>query len=77
MPLAAPDTPHTEAVQHALTVFSDSSYAADLLFLEAWEIEPVPGAGAARRVAQIRRANPALADAIRRELGARPLSRAG
>lgn len=69
MPPAAP--PRTEAVQRALPQVSDRSHAADLLYLEAWERNPVPGAAAARRVAQIRRANPALADAIRRELGRR------
>ncbi len=63
--------PHTEAVQRALAQVSDRGHAADLLYLEAWEINPVPGAAAARRVAQLRRANPALADAIRRELGRR------
>ena len=47
----------------------DEAYAEDLLFLEAWERAPVPGAGTALRVAQIRRANPELAEAIRRELG--------
>ena len=64
--------PRTEAVQRALAGIVDSTYAADLLFLEAWERDPVPGAGAARRVAQIRRANPALAEAIRREVHVRP-----
>lgn len=66
------DLPRTEAVQRALAGVADTSYAADLLFLEAWERDPVPGAGAARRVLQIRRANPLLADAIRRELSGSP-----
>lgn len=66
------DPPRTEAVQRALAGGVDGAYAADLLFLEAWERDPVPGAGAARRVAQIRRANPALAEAIRREVNGRP-----
>lgn len=66
---AAP--PRTEAVQRALAQVSDRGHVADLLYLEAWERDPVPGAAAARRVAQIRRANPVLADAIRRELGRR------
>jgi hypothetical protein len=43
--------------------------ADDLLFLERWEICPLPGSASALRVSQIRRANPELATAIRRELG--------
>ncbi len=66
-----PAPPHTEAVQRALAQVSDRGHAADLLYLEAWERDPVPGAAAARRIAQLRRANPALANAIRRELGRR------
>ena len=58
----------TRAVQEALERLADQAYVEDLLFLEAWESEPVPGAGAALRVAQIRRANPELAERIRREL---------
>jgi hypothetical protein len=38
------------------------------LFLERWEICPLPGSAAALRVSQIRRANPELAAAIRSEL---------
>ena len=45
--------------------------AAELLFLEAWEAAPTPGLGTALRVGQIRRANPALAAAIRAELATR------
>lgn len=59
----------TRAVQEALERLGDEAYAEDLLFLEAWERAPVPGVGAALRVTQIRRANPELAEAIRRELG--------
>ena len=62
------DIPRTEALQRALAGVADVSYAADL-----WERDPVPGAGAARRVLQIRRANPVLAEAIRREVNARPV----
>lgn len=40
----------------------------DLLYLEAWEMAPEPGAGPALRIHQIRRANPELAAAIRQEL---------
>jgi hypothetical protein len=42
---------------------------ADLLFLEQWELRPSPGAAAALRVIQLRRANPDLAAEIRAELG--------
>lgn len=59
--------PRTEALRRALRECAAAS-AADLLFLEAWEAEPVPGAGAALRVGQIRRANPTLAAEIRDEL---------
>ena len=62
--------PRTEALRRALAACGESS-AADLAFLEAWEADPVPGLGAALRVAQIRRANPALAAAIRAELEVR------
>ena len=61
--------PRTEALRQALAGCSEAC-AADLAFLEAWEADPRPGPGPALRVAQIRRANPALAAAIRAELGA-------
>ncbi len=59
----------TRALRKALGKVSDQSSADDLLFLEAWEREPQWGAGFALRVAQIRRANPKLAAAIRAEIG--------
>lgn len=68
-PAALARLARTRAVQEALEQQADQAYVEDLLFLEAWESEPVPGAGAALRVAQIRRANPELAERIRRELG--------
>ena len=50
--------------------------AADLLYLERWEINPLPGAAAALRVLQLRRANPELAAEIRAEIAqARSLAR--
>ena len=66
-------SPRTSAAQRALSVFGDSQAAsellrADLWFLENWESNPAPGTAAALRVGQIRRANPQLADEIRREL---------
>jgi hypothetical protein len=60
--------PRTEAVRRALRTFSDERSAWDLLFLEAWEMEPAPGAAAALRVGQIRRANPELAAEVRAEI---------
>ena len=62
--------PRTDALRHALTVCGEAC-ADDLAFLEAWEADPMPGPGAALRVAQIRRANPALAAEIRAELATR------
>ena len=64
--MSACAAPTTAAVRQALGRCPDG--AADLLFLEAWEREPSPGAGVALRVSQIRRANPELAAAIRAEL---------
>jgi hypothetical protein len=58
----------TEALRRVLPQVRDDMSAADLLFLERWEMYPLPGAAAALRVAQIRRANPQLAAAIRAEV---------
>jgi hypothetical protein len=44
---------------------------ADLLFLEAWEIQPSSHVGSALRASQIRRANPGLAEEISDELRSR------
>ncbi len=65
--------PRTSAAQRVLASFSDSNAAsellsADLWFLENWESNPAPGTVAALRVGQIKRANPQLAEEIRREL---------
>jgi hypothetical protein len=60
--------PLTGAVRRALAVARDQATLADLLFLERWELAPIPGAAAALRVSQIRRANPELAAAVRAEL---------
>ena len=68
-PLAS-ERPLTRAVERALTSVHDMSSASDLLFLERWELMPLPGAAAARRVGQLRRANPLLAAEIRAELAA-------
>ena len=63
--------PRTAAVRHALERVRGDSAVADLLFLEAWEASPTPEVGAVLRIAQIRRANPELAEAVRGELAAR------
>ena len=65
--------PRTSAAQRALSDFGESHAAcallrADLWFLENWESNPAPGTAAALRVGQIRRANPKLAEEIRREV---------
>jgi hypothetical protein len=67
--------PCTTALRRALDDTNDPRSTDDLLFLERWEMYPIPGAAFALRVAQIRRANPALAAEIRAELKrGRPLT---
>ncbi len=60
--------PLSTTVRSLLAHPCDERLVSDLLFLERWEICPVPGSAAALRVSQIRRANPELAAAIRGEL---------
>lgn len=60
--------PRTAAVRRALERVHGDAAIADLMFLEAWEASPTPEVAAVLRVAQIRRANPELADAVRGEL---------
>lgn len=75
VPAAALAAVRTTAVRRALSGERDSSRLADLVFLELWERAPVPGAAAALRVYQIRRANPELAAEIRAEVTrGRPLT---
>lgn len=62
-----PPFPQTQVVR--LAIAEDSRTAADLLFLEQWEMAPHNDVGAVLRVAQIRRANPGLAAEVRAELG--------
>jgi len=64
--------PRTAALERALLNVFDVKSAADLIFLEQWEISPVHGPAAARRISQLRRANPELAAAIRLELSSPP-----
>ena len=58
----------TEAVRRAVADSRDHRTVADLLFLERWEMAPIPGPAAALRAAQIRRANPTLAAQLRAEV---------
>ena len=72
-----PPTARTNALQRVLSDLRDDAASADLLFLEQWELQPMPGAAAALRVVQIRRANPVLAAEIRAEISrGRPLTAA-
>lgn len=69
--------PRTEALRRALLETKERAKVDDLLFLEAWEADPSPGAGPALRIGQIRRANRELAAEIRAELDRRrPLTEA-
>ncbi len=61
--------PVTNALREALSQTLDQRCAEDLIYLESWEREPMPGVAAALRILQLRRANPHLAAAIRAELG--------
>jgi len=67
--------PRTAAIRLALERVRGDAAIADLMFLEAWEASPTPEVSAVLRVAQIRRANRALADAVRGELAERKHSR--
>lgn len=70
MPQTVPQQlPRTEALRRVLRQAGDARVAADLLFLEAWEALAPTDVAATLRAAQIRRANPELAAAIRAELG--------
>jgi len=60
--------PCTHALRRHLSAITNERAIRDLLYLEAWEINPQPGAGSALRINQLRRANPELAAEIRAEL---------
>jgi hypothetical protein len=60
--------PCTAALRRALAAVHGPAIASDLLFLEAWEMDPTPDISAIFRVRQIRRANPGLAAEIRAKL---------
>jgi hypothetical protein len=61
-------TIRTEALRRALLSVRDEMSAADLKFLERWELSAMPGAAAALRASQLRRANPKLLAEIQAEL---------
>jgi hypothetical protein len=63
--------PRTSAVRELMALRNDPALLADLLFLERWEASPAPGAGSVLRAAQIRRALPDVAAAIRAEIAVR------
>jgi len=65
---AYPNTPVTAALRSVLGNERDERVVADLMYLERWEMAPMPGIASALRVSQIRRANPELAAAVRAEL---------
>jgi hypothetical protein len=67
--------PFTLAVRQALQNVNNSRIEEDLLFLEAWEIQPSANLGVTLKASQIRRANPDLAAAIDAELKANPIRR--
>lgn len=60
--------PRTQAVRRALQHLQNDKAAADLLFLETWELMRPHDLGATLRAAQIRRANRDLAAEIDAEL---------
>jgi hypothetical protein len=62
----------TAALRRALSQVRDPNTIDDLLFLERWEMRPMPNTAAVLRVKQIRRANPDLAAAIRAEVADQP-----
>jgi hypothetical protein len=64
--------PYTQAVRNLLQSANVAGLEADLLFLEAWEMQPSANLGATLRASQIRRANPGLAEEISKELKRRP-----
>ncbi len=61
-------TPSTLALRQVMPRLADPAQAADLLFLERWERAPSLAAADMLRIAQLRRANPELAAAIRAEV---------
>ena len=62
--------PRTQAVRRALRSDNRPEAAADLLFLESWEMNAAPDLADLLRAGQIRRANPGLVAEIEAELKA-------
>lgn len=62
----------TATLRRVLTQVRDPYIIDDLLFLESWEMRPLPNTAAVLRIKQIRRANPSLAAAIRAEIADKP-----
>jgi hypothetical protein len=60
--------PYTQAVRKLLQTANVAGLEADLLFLEAWEMQPTGSLAATLRASQIRRANPGLSEEISKEL---------
>lgn len=60
--------PYTEAVRRILQSPNGAGLESDLLFLEAWEMQPSGNLGSVLRASQIRRANPGLVEEISKEL---------
>ena len=60
--------PRTSVVRDLMARQNDPALLADLLFLERWEAAPAHGTGSVLRVAQIRRALPDVAAAVRAEI---------
>lgn len=60
--------PQTQVVAKALATTQDCTVKADLMFLESWEVHPNRRPGLLLRAQQVRRANPDLAEALRREV---------
>jgi hypothetical protein len=60
--------PRTTALRRALAGQHNEQVKRDLLFLERWEARPTFAVAETLRARQIRRAQPALANAIRAEL---------
>ena len=59
---------HTTAVRRILALPLDPSAVEDLLFWEAWERRPDADPASVLRIAQLRRAHPTLAAAIRKQV---------
>ena len=59
---------HTLAVRRILALPLDRSAVDDMLFWEAWERQPDAQPASVFRIAQLRRAHPTLAAAIRKQV---------